>query len=233
MQVGILAAGAGSRLRAAGWGGPKPLLSVAGVPLIGHLLHGLAPLQPEVIHCIINSDGGPIADYVRRCHTDLQVRFIQQDTASSFESFTLLCAQMQDAPFLVTTVDTICPAGFLTRFVVSARRQPGVDMVLSLTTFIDDEKPLCVRLDRQQRVLQLGDAAHGSGYATSGFYYCAPSVRPACTRFAPRGLRALREFLARMLQHGYWLQGCVGPKMIDVDRPQDVITAERFLREAN
>jgi len=106
-----------------------------------------------------------------------------------------------------------------------------MDMMLTLTTFIDDEKPLYVRLDAHQRIRQIGETARGSAYVTSGFYYCAPRVSAACSRLAPTRLSALREFLSWLQQQGYRLQGYLAPKMIDVDRPQDIAVAEQFVRE--
>ncbi|MGE3538340.1 MAG: NDP-sugar synthase [Candidatus Tectimicrobiota bacterium] len=231
MKVGILAAGEGSRLRAGGWALPKPLLPIAGQPLIGRLLAALTPLAPEAIVCIINSQGTGIVDYVRQHHAALPITFVQRDTASSYESFTVLCAYLQDAPFLVTTVDSVFAPTFLTDFVSAAQQQPALDMLLSVTTFIDDEKPLYVRLNAQQRITQLGAQAHGSAYVTSGFYYCTPRISAACAHLAPTQMGALREFLAWLLQQGYALQGYLAPKTIDVDRPQDIAVAERFVRE--
>jgi len=231
MKVGILAAGEGSRLRAGGLSLPKPLLPIAGVPLIGRLLQALQQLAPEEIVCIINHQGSRVADYVQQHYPALPMTFVQQDTASSYESFTVLCAHLVGAPFLVTTVDAVFPPDFLPQFVAAARQQPGMDMMLTLTTFIDDEKPLYVGLDAQQRIRQIGEAARGSAYVTSGFYYCAPSVRVACVSQAPGRVNALREFLGWLVQHGYWLQGYLAPKMIDVDRPQDIAVAEQFVQE--
>lgn len=231
MKVGILAAGAGSRLRAGGFHMPKPLLPIAGVPLIGRLLEAVQPLRPEAIVCIINSQGISVADYVLQHYPTLPLQFVQQDTASSYESFTVLCAHLGDSPFLVTTVDSVFPPAFLPQFVATASQQPGMDMLLSLTAFIDDEKPLHARLDAQQRIVQLGDAARGSTYVTSGFYYCAPRISAACAALAPTRVSALREFLGWLLQQGYWLQGYLAPKTIDVDRPQDIAVAEQFVRE--
>ena len=231
MKVGILAAGEGSRLRAGGFHMPKPLLPIAGVPLIGRLLRAVQQLTPEEIVCIINSHGSSVADYVRQHYPTLPLTFVQQDTASSYESFTVLCEHLRDSPFLVTTVDSVFPPAFLPQFVAVARQQPGMDMMLTLTTFIDDEKPLHVRLDAHQRIIEIGEAARGSAYVTSGFYYCAPRVRAACASLAPTRVSALREFLGWLQQQGYWLQGYLAPKMVDVDRPQDIAVAEQFVRE--
>jgi NDP-sugar pyrophosphorylase family protein len=231
MKVGILAAGEGSRLRAGGFHMPKPLLPIAGVPLIRRLLGALQPLMPEAIICIINNQGTSVADYVRQHYPTLPIQFVQQDTTSSYESFTVLCAHLCDSPFLVTTVDSVFSSDFLPQFVAAASQQPGIDMMLALTTFIDDEKPLHVRLDAHQRIAQLGDAARGSAYVTAGFYYCSPRVSAACAALAPTCISALREFLGWLLQKDYWLQGYLAPKTIDVDRPQDIAVAEQFVRE--
>jgi hypothetical protein len=37
--------------------------------------------------------------------------------------------------------------------------------------------------------------------------------------------------LGWLLQQDYWLQGYLAPKTIDVDRPQDIVVAEQFVRE--
>lgn len=231
MKVGILAAGEGSRLRAGGFHMPKPLLPVAGVPLIGRLLRAVQQLTPEEIVCIINRHGSSIADYVRQHYPTLPLTFVQKDTASSYESFTVLCEHLRGSPFLVTTVDAVFPPDFLPQFVTTARQQSGMDMMLSLTTFIDDEKPLHVRLDAHQRIVEIGDAAGSSAYVTSGFYYCAPRVSAACASLAPTRVSALREFLGWLHQRGYWLQGYLAPKMVDVDRPHDIAVAEQFVRD--
>src|SRR5262249_35639423 len=231
MKVGILAAGEGSRLRAGGLHLPKPLLPIAGVPLIGRLLGAVQPLRPEAIVCIINSQGTRVVDYVLQHYPALPIQFLQRDTASSYESFTVLCAHLRGSPFLVTTVDSVFPPNFLPQFVAAAGQQPGMDIMLTVTTFIDDEKPLYVRLDEQQRIIQLGEAARGSVYVTSGFYYCSPRISAACAALAPTRVSALREFLGWLQQHGYWLQGYLAPKTIDVDRPQDIAVAEKFVQE--
>jgi NDP-sugar pyrophosphorylase family protein len=238
MKVGILAAGEGSRLRAGGFHMPKPLLPIAGVPLIGRLLRALQQLAPEEIVCIINHQGSSVADYVQQHYAALPITFVQQDTASSYESFMVLCAHLRGAPFLVTTADAVFAPDFLPPFVATAQacvgmheQRTGVDMMLTLTTFIDDEKPLYVGLDAQQRIRQMGETARDSAYVTSGFYYCAPSVSAACDSLPPGRVNALREFLGWLLQQGYWLQGYLAPKMVDVDRPQDIPVAEQFVQK--
>ena len=231
MKVGILAAG--DRLPpACRWSPlPKPLLPIAGVPLIGRLLRALQPLTPEAIVCIINNQGSSVADYVRQHYPALPIEFVQQDTASSYESFTVLCAHLHGSPFLVTTVDSVFPPDFLPQFVAAADQQPGMDMMLAVTTFIDDEKPLHVRLTRTSVLFSLVKppvTVPMSPQASTTVHHVSVQPAPA---LAPTRVSALREFLGWLQQHGYWLQGYLAPKTIDVDRPQDIAVAEQFVQE--
>ena len=61
----ILAAGAGSRFRAAGWTVPKPLIAVAGVPLIEHTIrHFLAAGVPSIA-LIVNEESRGVATWTQ------------------------------------------------------------------------------------------------------------------------------------------------------------------------
>ena len=108
----------------------------------------------------------------------LPIQFVQQDTASSYESFTVLCAHLRGSPFLVTTVDSVFPLIFCRNLSQRPANWSGHDA--HFTTFIDDEKPLHVRLDAHQRIVQLGDAALGSAYVTSGFLLLLSECQVAC-----------------------------------------------------
>ena len=55
--------------------------------------------------------------------------------------------------------------------------------------------------------------------------------QPLTVFAAARSAGGGREFLGWLQQQGYWLQGYLAPKMIDVDRPQDMPVAEQFVRE--
>jgi NDP-sugar pyrophosphorylase family protein len=102
-----------------------------------------------------------------------------------------------------------------------------------VTSFVDDEKPLWVELDSSLTVTELGPAAKGSGWITSGMYFFHPEVYAHVAEARARGLGALREFLALLLERGCRLKGFPVEKSVDVDRPEDIEVAERFLKESS
>ena len=68
MKVVIPLAGFGTRLRPHTWSKPKPLVTVAGKPMLGHLIDDLLPLEPEEIVFVYGWLGEQIEGYVRRAY---------------------------------------------------------------------------------------------------------------------------------------------------------------------
>ena len=65
---------------------------------------------------------------------------------------------------------------------------------------------------------------------TSGAYFFFPQVYAHVAEARRKKLGALRQFLALLLEKGERLQGFRAGEAIDVDRPEDVAVAERFLK---
>jgi NDP-sugar pyrophosphorylase family protein len=109
---------------------------------------------------------------------------------------------------------------------------PDAQGVLALTRFVDDEKPLWVRIDRNHKVKAMGDKARPAPYVTAGFYYFEPSIFHLVESARARGLSALRQFLGLLLDSEYGIYGIPVSKTVDVDYPEDIDTAERYLKES-
>ena len=105
---GVIAAGAGSRLRADGWTVCKPLVEVAGLPLIGAVLRNFTAAGVTAITVIVNESEQECVDWVRGRYPALDIDFIVKTTASSLESFREVTARGPAGPMLVSTVDAWC-----------------------------------------------------------------------------------------------------------------------------
>ena len=227
MMAGIIAAGLGERLRAHGITTPKPLLAIAGRPLIARTIDTVCAAGATGIACIVNAETDRVRDYLRATAWPVPVEVVQRTTASSAESFFTLRPFLADAPFLLTTVDTVCAPDAIAALVARARRAPDAS-VLGVTTTVDDEKPLWAELDAVQRIRSLGDAAHAR-HVTAGVYFLDPLVYSLADVGPGRVFPAFRAVLGALLASGHPLYGFdVGPS-IDVDRPEDVAAAERML----
>ncbi len=184
MKAGIIAAGLGERFRDAGIVTPKPLLDVAGKTLLDRVVEAVVEGGAEEIALIVNAESPEVASYVGQRRWPVPVTLTVKTTPSSMESlFTL-------APQLAASVPSCSPrrrrvrAGRAARVPPAAARHADAAVVLAVTDFVDDEKPLRRRARRRRpRFGALGAAAAASRWSP-----------PASTSFirasSPRSTRA-------------------------------------------
>jgi NDP-sugar pyrophosphorylase family protein len=240
-KAGIIAAGAGERLRAAG-GQLKPLVRVGGETLIERVLASIGEVAPSEIVVIVNEEAAAVREHVSRHAWPFSVRWIVETTPSSMHSFIrvleTLAATGGGGPFLISAVDTVAAPGEYARFADASRRLDA-DVALAVTPNWDDEKPLLVQVDERRRVTAMG-AAVGMGrsersagrvFATAGYYAVRPVVLEEAQAARDEALPALRTFLGRLVEQGYDVAAVPVGDAIDVDRPGDISAAEAFLKQ--
>jgi NDP-sugar pyrophosphorylase family protein len=228
VNAGIIAAGLGERLRAHGITTPKPLLAIGGRPLIARTIDALCDAGAARIACIVNAETNAVRDYLRDTRWPVPVDVIQRTTASSAESFLALEPLLARAPFLLTTVDTVCDPRALAALAAVGRARSPAASTLGVTATVDDEKPLWVELDADERIRSFR-AGPRARHVTAGVYFLQPLVYALANAAPGRIFPAFRVVLAALLEHRHPLYGFdVGPS-IDVDRPEDVVAAERLL----
>jgi NDP-sugar pyrophosphorylase family protein len=230
MRAGLIAAGLGERLRAAGLDLPKPLVPIAGRPLIDHVLDTVAAAGIDEVACIFNQHDDAVEAHCRRRSGGPRLHIVRRTTPSSMESLFTLAPHLQGERFLLLTVDAIFAPALLRDFLAAAAAHGDADAVLAVTDFVDDEKPLRIALDAGGRVTALGAEAEASPLITAGFYVLHPRVFAETAAARAAELGALRQWFGHLLRHGYRLAGAAIGKTVDVDRPSDIASAEAFVR---
>ena len=89
-QTVILAAGSGSRLSATRGDVPKPLMTVAGAPLIAHALEHAASSGCTEAVIVVGYEGERVRAAIEAMHTPLHVRFLHNPDYASPNGVSLL-----------------------------------------------------------------------------------------------------------------------------------------------
>lgn len=234
-RAGVLAAGEGSRLRGAGV--PKPLVQVGGVPLIERTVRGLVRAGARKIACIVNERLREVERFLLSGDFGAEVRVLVQTTESSLFSLLALRGFLEEGPFLLSTTDTVLPLGDWRGFGEAASGIGGgkgaqaPDALVGVTGFVEDENPLWVEVDEGGLARSIGPRARGGGFVTSGLYAFPPAVFAEAAAAAKSPGARLRHLLARLPERGWRVGTYRFRRTVDVDRPQDVQTAERLLEE--
>lgn len=217
----VIAAGEGSRLKELGV--PKPMIEVGGVPLIEHVLRNFEAAGIVSAAVIFNEAERDCEAFVRERFARLVSRIVVKTTRSSLESFREVLEAAPPGRLLVSTVDAFCPPREFVRFVRRAEELPSHSTVLAVTGYVHDEKPLWVTTTRGGRVSVVGGASGDA--VTAGIYVFPEKVRRLGI---PPSLGRLREFLAWLAKSGEPIEAVDIPKVVDVDRAEDLAVAQEM-----
>ncbi len=228
MIGGIIAAGFGERLHARGITTPKPLVEVAGRPLIARTIDALCCAGATRIACIVNAETDRVRDYILSTRWPVSIDVVQRTTTSSAESFLALQPFLAREPFLLTTVDTVCDPRAVAALATRGRELSPAASVLGVTTTVDDEKPLWAEVAADGRIRSLGDA-RSARHVTAGVYFLQPLVYALANEASAPRFAAFRAILGGLLASGQPIYGFDVGTSIDVDRPEDILAAERLL----
>ena len=238
MKFAIIAAGDGSRLAQEGVTEPKPLVKVRGERLIDRLIRIFMGNNATEIVVICNEQMSDVASHLKMIQDKglnglpVPLRFVVKSTPSSMHSFYELRHFLREDPFILTTVDTIFDESEFHDYVLSFQDKiaQGVDALMGVTDYIDDEKPLYVGVDNVMRINGYYDTPQAdSHFISAGIYgLTAPSLNilEACIE---KGESRMRNFQRALVAAGLQIEAYPLTKVFDIDHIDDIRKADEGL----
>lgn len=107
MKAVILLAGLGTRLRPHTYSRPKPLVNVAGKPVLAHILDGMSEIKFDEIIFIVGYLGDQIEKYVATEYPHINARFVVQEEMRGQAHAINLAKEYIDQQVLIIFGDTI------------------------------------------------------------------------------------------------------------------------------
>jgi glucose-1-phosphate thymidylyltransferase len=108
MKIVIPTAGYGTRLRPHTWSKPKPLVTVAGKPVLGHVLDMFTQLPSiDEIIFIVGYLGEQIRSYAGEAYPQYQCRYVEQNELIGQSHAIWLARQGLTGPMIMAFVDTL------------------------------------------------------------------------------------------------------------------------------
>ncbi|MGD8628064.1 MAG: sugar phosphate nucleotidyltransferase [bacterium] len=232
MKAVIPVAGEGTRLRPHTHTVPKPLLRVAGKPILGHILDDVVALGIREVLLVVGYRGQNIVDYVR-ANYDLELSFVEQTERLGLGHAIHLSKEfVGDAPVLILLGDTIFK-GDLKKMVASGGNSIGVRPVP------DPERFGIAEIDGS-RIVSLVEKPEKpkSNLAVAGIYSIteSPVLYGALDSIIGSGRRTKGEFqltdaLNMMIEKGSELKWFEVEGWYDCGKPETLLETNRALLE--
>jgi NDP-sugar pyrophosphorylase family protein len=226
----ILAGGFGSRLAADGVPTAKATVSVGGVPQVVRLVRMLLDLDCSTVVCAVRTGielpplaipaARPSTVTVRRCATPSPVHTL----AIGLEA-------LPPGPVFCTMVDTVMPDDDWRRVYHESRADlaTGADAVVATTPYVDDDRALYVRCGAERRVTEFADEPGDPVLVTGGVYLFSDRARAIVPELVSEGVDRMRTFLRRLVARDLVVRAVTVPRIIDIDRADDLRAANALL----
>ncbi len=230
MKAGILAAGEGSRLQTVAT--CKPLVNVGGKILFERTINYLAEFNIDRIVVIFNEDERKMDFSLLPSLFQPNVNHFFKSTPSSLHSLYEVMRRSDlkaGEHIFVMMVDAIIHQQDFDNYLISCRKLPPSQSSVLITSYVEDEKPLTVALDAKGRVAAFQVPAGPEVPITSGIYCFSADTLPVLTGCVERGEQKMRNFLKHLVEQGHIIHTFLVDKTLDVDRPEDIASAEKFL----
>jgi len=227
----ILAGGEGSRLVAGGIAVPKPLVEVAGKPQIVGLLETLAALGCRTLTCAVRADFPAVRRLLDGRPFGPPLTVMECRTPSSLHTLVEGLRAVPGGPVFCSMVDTVMrPEDWQAVYRATERHLvEGADMVLAVTPYVDDESPVYVSRPDDGTVRAVSDEPVSPPCVTGGVYGLNAAARRAAADAVARGVHKMRAFLKLLVAEGRRVAAVEVPRIIDIDRPSDLQTANAWL----
>lgn len=233
LQGAIIAAGRGERLRRHADDRPKPLVVLAGEPLLIRQARAMMRAGADEVLAVVNSETARVMER-EKTSIPRELRIMVRDTASSMESLFALGEMLAPGHFLAATVDAVIPDAELARFVARARalcEAPGAsfDAMLGVVKWRGDKRPLFAAVSADGAITALG--GDQSEFVTAGVYFLPSRIFGLADEARGRRLDALRRFLAMLIEKGMRLGAFEMRGVIDIDEAADLDAARAAVEE--
>lgn len=236
MQVIIPMAGFGKRLRPHTYSRPKPLVNVAGKPVLGHVLDSLSGLEISELLCITGYLGEQIEHFVKSRY-NFPSRFFVQKELNGQSPAVFLCKEAASGPALLVFVDTIIQADLL------KLKTEAADIVTFVKEVDDPTRFGVAKLGPDGMVTRLVEKPNGMAHgnlAVVGFYYVREIADLMSAieaqieqRVQTKGEYYLADAFNIMLERGCKMRAQRVDVWEDCGKPETVLRTNRFLLDHN
>jgi glucose-1-phosphate thymidylyltransferase len=197
VEVILPVAGLGTRLRPQTWSKPKPLVSLAGKPILEHVLDRVLPLQPSRLVFITGFLGDQIEEWARATY-DVPLAFVEQTQMLGQTDAIIRTRGTVEGDALILFPDMLFEADF------AVLGQTDADAVM-FTKEVDDPSALGIAVMGGDRIVKLVEKPKKpiSRLAVIGIYWFRDiaALYAAIDEQMARGIKLKNEyFIADAIQ---------------------------------
>jgi glucose-1-phosphate thymidylyltransferase len=235
MNVIIPLAGFGTRLRPHTYTKPKPLINVAGKPVLGHILDKLKGLNIDEIVFVVGYLGDQVKVYVDTNY-DFKTNYVEQKELLGQAHAIYLAKDLLKGPTIILFVDTLFEAN------LNRLQEETCDGVIYVKEVEDPRRFGVTLVNAEGRITRLIEkpSSRKDNLAVIGLYYVKDVQRLMTMikilmdkNMQTKGEFYLADALQLMIDDGAVLRPETVTVWLDCGKPETVLETNRYLLKHN
>lgn len=234
MDYAIIAAGEGSRLYNEGFNKPKPMVLLNNETLIERLIRIFSKNNANKITIIINEQSPELKALLEEKNINIPIKIICKSTPSSLHSFYEIIKETNPKEICLTTVDTIFNEKRFEEYIKAFEKENNLDGLMAVTDYVDDEKPLWVSTNENNKITCFSSLPTNNSKYISGGIYCLRNKAIEKVKYAiENNIQRMRNYQQILVEQNCNLKSFSLGKIIDIDHISDINKAKEFLKQEN
>lgn len=241
VKVIIPAAGTGERLFPHTYSKPKPMVSIAGKPIIGHILDRMSDLKPEEIIIIVGYKKERIISYIKKHYPHYNITFVEQKKRLGLgHSIHTTEKHVNSAPIMIALGDMIFKAGY-SEFYQRYQENGKCDGAIGVWK-VDEPQKYGIVEEKNNCIKRLEEKPEHprSNLAIAGVYFIhnTPLLFKALNHIIKHNIKTRGEYqltdaLKLMLQRGAKLKTFPVSSWYDCGHAESLLETNKVLLEEN
>ncbi len=223
MQTVVLAAGEGTRMRPLTATRPKPMLPVAGRPMLEHVFDAAVEAGASRLIAVVGYHDQAVREHFGEAYRDVPVAYaVQEEQAGTADAVRAARDHLDDAPFAVIAGDNLYDEETMERLY---EHVPAVGAFA-----VDDPRPygvFALEDDRVTAVIEKPDDPPSTLVNASAYVFEARARQWLDVAESDRGEYELTDVLQRQLQEAEVRPVTFG-RWLDVGRPWELLEANEW-----
>lgn len=234
MQGVILAAGKGTRLRPLTNSKPKPLVEVAGKPLLTHSLERLVSMGVDEIVVVIGYQGSKIVDHYGESFEGTPLTYASQEPRKGLAHATLVAEEHVEGPFVLTYADVLFEEDVSHCLDYHRETDPSATLLVTDVPREEAKRSGVIVTDEEDRVVRSVEKPDDppTTLALPGLFVFDPVIFDACRVVTPsdRGEYELPDAFDLLTYAGHPVEYVeTDGWRVNVNTPKDREQAEQYL----
>jgi len=227
MKALVLAAGQGNRLEELTKQKPKALLRIAGIPLLGRVLHGMREVGVQQVSIIVGYKADVIRKEISEHYAGLDLHYVDAPNWEKGNLYSFLAAQgIFETHFILCMCDHIFDTQ-IARKLLESEFDSALLLAIDRKGYAFDDTKV---LERNGMIIKIGKSINPSNCVDTGLFLCSPEIFKHANKAAHQGAVELADAVrVAALNKDARAIDVSGHYWADIDTKQDLKRGKRIL----